>query len=1101
MNSHRPFRSLAAVALLCATTFAQGQESIPTAGVAVTQNFSGLGSSATATLPTGWKMGPDWASGDTATTRAAGTTGTGVLNGTSAGGFYNFADGVTASSTDRALGFLTSGSYSSPRSIIYAFVNNTGATVDSITVTWNYEKYRSGSRAFDWTFFHGSTSAAATAATGGNQSYAADAANTTIFNPPTSIAKSVTITGLSIPNGGTYYVRWTYAGVGGPTNAQGLGIDDFSITLSSPLPSAPVVTDFTPTSGPVGTDVTIGGSNFTGTTNVAFNGVAATFSNVTTTNLSATVPVGATTGPISVATANGTAFSSSDFVIPSVTVSFSSGSINEGATGEGFVTLSELATSNVVVDLVSSSPADLIVPPSVTVTNGEIFATFDIEAPLDNIIDGNTNVTVTPSAAGFAAVPGVITVMNIDVPFAPLPSGGYTQDFSAFTDALTLPLGWSLVGPVTTYGGDWGTGTSSGSRGNASVFGYQHTTSTGTLQQVLTLRNETGAEITELTVSYMGMVERSSEGRTPAYTVTVDGSPAASLAYSTASAANEPKTASVTGLSIPVNDIFQIIWTSDRGLAGSGSSRQIGIGDFEISVGASLLPPSVGSLAVPAVTIGETTADVSADVTSDGGSPITARGFVYAETTVNNDPTIGGTGVANIVDPSPTIGLMNASLTGLAAQTGYSIKAYATNAEGTTYSPVLTFTTLAPPASFTGSYSYDFDAFTGVAGLPGEWTAISSGSVQGYVGDWTSAASTGGFYGNESNPGVLGYTHTSGTGVLTVTLRLVNNTGSTITDLDVQYLGRVTQTDNTRFPAWTVKIDGSEVLALGYTTESGVDELKTTAISGLSIPNGANFTLTWECDRDLVNLGSSRRIGMADVLVSTSAIPTPSIGITGSLSAFSTTVGNASASQSFNASGTDLTDDITVTAPTDYEVSLDDSSFSSSVTLVQSGGTVSSTPVYVRIAATAPIGNPAGQVNLASTGATDQNIAVTGTVSGAGGGFTTWVAGGPTNAANVGKYAIGGATSPTADDGIASQTAVTSSNLSITAIVRTNDPNLDVFGEGITNLSLGSWSTNGVTMTIPGDQSGVPAGTERQIFSVPRTNNSQFLRLDAILQP
>jgi len=30
---------------------------------------------------------------------------------------------------------------------------------------------------------------------------------------------------------------------------------------------------------------------------------------------------------------------------------------------------------------------------------------------------------------------------------------------------------------------------------------------------------------------------------------------------------------------------------------------------------------------------------------------------------------------------------------------------------------------------------------------------------------------------------------------------------------------------------------------------------------------------------------------------------------------------------------------------------------------------------------------------------------------------------------------------------------------------------------------------------------GVPFGTERQIFSVPRTTNSDFLRLNSVLQP
>ncbi|OYV02814.1 MAG: hypothetical protein CFE26_21770, partial [Verrucomicrobiales bacterium VVV1] len=159
----------------------------------------------------------------------------------------NWANGITGSSTDRSLGFLTTGSFSSPASIVYAFTNNTGSTVTSLALTWNYEKLRSGSRAFDWTFFHGSSSSPTTAATSGNQSYAADANNTVISNPPLSTAKSVSLTGLSIANGTTYYLRWTYTGVGGSTNAQGLAIDDFSITATgATAPAAPTITGITP---------------------------------------------------------------------------------------------------------------------------------------------------------------------------------------------------------------------------------------------------------------------------------------------------------------------------------------------------------------------------------------------------------------------------------------------------------------------------------------------------------------------------------------------------------------------------------------------------------------------------------------------------------------------------------------------------------------------------------------------------------------------------------------------------------------------------------------------------------------------------------------
>lgn len=219
-----------------------GQLTIGTASVANTQNFDGMGNSGTATLPTGFKIGTDWSTGTTATTLAYGTTGTGAVTSTSGGGAINWANGVTASSTDRGLGFLSTSGYTSPRSIIFAFTNNTGSTVTSLDISFDYEKYRSGTRAFDWNFFHGSTSTAATAATSGDQAYSADANNTTIFNPPTSISKSFSITGLSIANGSTYYLRWTYTGNGGSTNGQGLGIDNFSITLTTSAPTNTITT-------------------------------------------------------------------------------------------------------------------------------------------------------------------------------------------------------------------------------------------------------------------------------------------------------------------------------------------------------------------------------------------------------------------------------------------------------------------------------------------------------------------------------------------------------------------------------------------------------------------------------------------------------------------------------------------------------------------------------------------------------------------------------------------------------------------------------------------------------------------------------------------
>ncbi len=85
-------------------------------------------------------------------------------------------------------------------------------------------------------------------------------------------------------------------------------------TVSSPAP--PTITSFTPTSGPIGTVVTITGTNLTGLTGVSFNGTAAvTFAATNATTATATVPTGATTGTISVTTPNGSATSAATFTV------------------------------------------------------------------------------------------------------------------------------------------------------------------------------------------------------------------------------------------------------------------------------------------------------------------------------------------------------------------------------------------------------------------------------------------------------------------------------------------------------------------------------------------------------------------------------------------------------------------------------------------------------------------------------------------------------------------------------------------------------------------------------------------------------------------
>jgi hypothetical protein len=78
----------------------------------------------------------------------------------------------------------------------------------------------------------------------------------------------------------------------------------------------PVISSFSPTSGPVGTQVTIAGSGLTGASKVTFGGVKATAFTVNSgTQVTATVPTGALTGKIKITTAGGSATSPGTFTV------------------------------------------------------------------------------------------------------------------------------------------------------------------------------------------------------------------------------------------------------------------------------------------------------------------------------------------------------------------------------------------------------------------------------------------------------------------------------------------------------------------------------------------------------------------------------------------------------------------------------------------------------------------------------------------------------------------------------------------------------------------------------------------------------------------
>jgi IPT/TIG domain/FG-GAP-like repeat len=113
---------------------------------------------------------------------------------------------------------------------------------------------------------------------------------------------NVTTWSVSLAAGSRYFFAATAVNTAGLTSP-------FSAEVSADFtsPTAPSIVNLSPTSGSVGTAVTISGANFgasQGTSSIRFNGISATPTSWSTSSIVAPVPNGATTGPVVVTVSN-----------------------------------------------------------------------------------------------------------------------------------------------------------------------------------------------------------------------------------------------------------------------------------------------------------------------------------------------------------------------------------------------------------------------------------------------------------------------------------------------------------------------------------------------------------------------------------------------------------------------------------------------------------------------------------------------------------------------------------------------------------------------------------------------------------------------------
>jgi len=226
--------------VLFTTTKLFSQISIPDTATIV-ENFDGM-MTGTSTPSTNWRVqksggAPAWSSGKTVPTEPSmqrSSSGTPTF-----GGFYNW--GNETKTTDRSLGAMTSVGYSSPNRIMGWYRNtNVDNLLISLNISYILERYRINTAAASVEFWYSTNGSDWTRVTSGDISSGLTTGSSSYdFNPsgtPSSTncgiisKKGISITGLTICNDSSIYLRWDLISTGLNSQGQGIGIDDINVT-------------------------------------------------------------------------------------------------------------------------------------------------------------------------------------------------------------------------------------------------------------------------------------------------------------------------------------------------------------------------------------------------------------------------------------------------------------------------------------------------------------------------------------------------------------------------------------------------------------------------------------------------------------------------------------------------------------------------------------------------------------------------------------------------------------------------------------------------------------------------------------------------------
>lgn len=154
-----------------------------------------------------------------------------------------------------------------------------------------------------------------------------------------------------------------------------------------------------------------------------------------------------------------------------------------------------------------------------------------------------------------------------------------------------------------------------------------------------------------------------------------------------------------------------------------GSTADANCFEYTSSINVEVLVKPIVTTNSSATSVADVSAVIGGEVVAQGGSAVSERGIVFS--TSSNPTTADSKALATT---STGVGTFTSNLTGLAANTTYYARAYATNSQGTSYGAEITFTTT-PTAPATITTDYDDATFGGSIICAGQTATLTTSST------------------------------------------------------------------------------------------------------------------------------------------------------------------------------------------------------------------------------------------------------------------------------------------------------------------------------------------------------------------------------------